>query len=225
MGYNWDYLDKKTYNNRIGKYKFRRQYQFITENGKNSFENILDIAGGSGRFAIPLCEKSEKITVLDLNADALQLLRERKGRIKTIHANFTETEIEGAYSLILCIEALGYFPDAEEFFVKVRTLLNDDGRFIFSYQNPASWRFQLRKLKHWKTGFYHYKEMELDQIRNLLKKNKFEIVKMEGMNWMPFPLASNSIFVPLFDKMEKLFALNKWYSQSPWILFSIRKSL
>ena len=52
MSYNWDYLDKKAYNNKVGDYKFRREYEFIVENGKNHFNTIFDLGGGSGRFAI-----------------------------------------------------------------------------------------------------------------------------------------------------------------------------
>ena len=53
MGYNWDYPDKKAYNNKVGQYKFKREFNFIFNNGKDRLEKILDVAGGSGRFAIP----------------------------------------------------------------------------------------------------------------------------------------------------------------------------
>ena len=60
MSYNWDYLDTKAYNNKVGQYKFRREFNFIKNNGENKFENVLDIAGGSGRFALPLRKYSKK---------------------------------------------------------------------------------------------------------------------------------------------------------------------
>jgi len=223
MAYNWDYLDKKAYNNKVGNYKFRREFKFIVDNGIEKFENILDIAGGSGRFAIPLCQYSNSITVLDLNSDALQLIKERKNSIKTIHADFNTIEINDIYSLILCIEGLGSFQDWEKFFNQVSGLLQEDGRFIFTYTNPSSWRFLLRKLKHWKNGFHPYTEMELNELKVLLIKCNFEIVTMEGMNWIPFSLSSNSVFVGFFGKIEQLFRLKNWHSQSPWILFSVKQ--
>jgi len=225
MGYNWDYLDKKAYNNKVGQYKYKRQFRFIKNNGRNNFDKILDIAGGSGRFAIPLSKFSNKITVLDLNADALQLVRQRESSIDTINGDFLKTEINDTFSLILCIEALGYFQNWEAFFNKVRPLILDDGRFIFTYQNPGSWRFQLRKLRHWKKGPAAYNEMDLSQFKKLLNTCDFEIEKMEGMNWIPLPLSSNSKLVFFFEKIEKILRFTKWYTQSPWILFSIKKSL
>ena len=224
MTYNWDYLDKKAYNNKVGHYKFKREYKFILENGVHNFDSILDIAGGSGRFAIPLCLYSNKITVLDLNQEALQTLKERKNSIETIHSDFSVVELTDLYSLILCIEALGYLKDWDVFFSKVNKILADEGRFIFTYTNPSSWRFFLRKLNHWKNGYHPYKEMELKDFKSLLKRNNFEIDTMEGMNWIPLPLGSNSIGVTLFKNIETLFRLKKWHSQSPWILFSVKKT-
>jgi len=225
MGYNWDYLDKKAYNNKVGHYKFRCQYQFIVENGKTHFDKILDIAGGSGRFALPLRDYSKKITVLDLNPFALELLRERDKNIEIINVDFTKKEIKDTFSLILCIEAIGNFQDWEVFFNKVRKLLNDDGRFIFLYTNPSSWRFYLRKIKHWRKGFHPYKEMELSELKALLSKCNFEIEKMEGMNWIPLSLSSNSKLVSIFEYIEKKLKLKNWYSQSPWLMISVKKSL
>jgi 2-polyprenyl-3-methyl-5-hydroxy-6-metoxy-1,4-benzoquinol methylase len=223
MGYNWDYLDKKAYNNKVGQYKFKREFDFIFNNGKSQLENILDVAGGSGRFAIPLSKHSDQITVLDANSTALQLLSQREPEINTILGDFMKMDIHETFSLILCVEALGYFQNWEEFFNKIQLLMSEDARFIFTYQNPRSWRFLLRKLKHWRTGFYEYKEMDLMQLTELLNKCNLEIVKMEGMNWIPLSLASNSKLVSLFERTEKIFKLYSWHSQSPWILFSLKK--
>jgi len=225
MEYIWDYLGKGAYNNRVGRYKFKRQHEFIIKNGEKYFDKILDVAGGSGRFALPLRKYTKNITVIDINTSALELLKERAdGRIEIIIGDFMETEFKNVFSLILCIEALGYFPNWEDFFNKVNKLLKTDGRFIFLYTNPNSWRFFLRKIKHWKKGFHQYKEMEFSELKTLLQKCNFDIEKMDGMNWIPLPLTSNNIFVSFFEFTEKIFKLNNWYSQSPWLLISVKKS-
>ncbi|MTK52603.1 class I SAM-dependent methyltransferase [Paludibacter sp.] len=226
MAYNWDYLDKRAYNNRVGHYKFKCQFEFITRYGEGHFDKVLDIAGGSGRFALPLYEKqlSKDITMIDLNQEALQLAKERNPKLKTLCGNFEESELNDTFSLILCIEALGYFNDLKRYFSKVNLLLEKEGRFIFTYQNPQSWRFTLRKIRHWIKGDgYTYHDIELNDLKELLLQTGFEIEKMEGMNWMPFPLSSNSIFVPVFEWLEKLLHLKCWLSQSPWILFCVRQ--
>lgn len=223
MGYNWDYLDKKAYNNKVGRYKYKRQFKFIVENGRDNMFNILDVCGGSGRFAIPLFEFTDKITVLDINKDALSLLNERNAKIRLIHTDFKNLDIPESFNLILCIEAMGYFPDLEGFFCKIHTLLANDGKFIFSYNNPKSWRFFLRKIKHLKKGYYPYKELEIKELNLILNKYNFKVEKLEGMNWIPLSLHSNSFLVSVFEYFEKVLGLKHWHTQSPWLLFCVVK--
>ena len=208
MQYQWDVSNTKTYNNRVGKYKFRKQFEFIVRNGNNKLDKILDIAGGSGRFALPLYEYSKDINVLDINAEALQILKIRNLNIKTIQGDFIDTQIEDVFSFILCIEALGYFDDLDRFFNKVNVLLSDEGRFVFMYNNPKSWRFLLRRIKHIKKGAHSYKEVSLTELKTILTKSNFKIVEMQGMNWMPLPLSSNSRLVYLFEFIEKWFGFS-----------------
>jgi len=124
MNYNWDKLNKKTYNNRVGKYKYQTKFNFIVMNGKNNFLKIFDIAGGSGRFAIPLCKYSKNITVIDINKTAIQILNERNSVINTISDDFENAIIEDTFSLIICIEALDYFSDWNGFIKKTYDLLD-----------------------------------------------------------------------------------------------------
>lgn len=224
MGYNWDYLDTKSYNNKVGQYKFRREFDFIINNARDNFETVLDIAGGSGRFALPLRDYSKKITVIDINQTAIQILKERDMSINAICGDFIKTEIQETYSAIICIEALGYFDNLESFFNKTNSLLSNDGRLILHYNNPNSWRFLLRKLKHLKNGHYPYNELNIKELTKILSVCNLEIENMSGMNWIPLPLSSNSRLVSFFERIEKILRLEKWHSQSPWILMSIRKT-
>ncbi len=223
MKYDWDFKDKNAYNNRSGIYKTEVQLHFILNNLHNKTERILDIAGGAGRFAIPLTAYSKDITVLDINETAIKILNERNKDIHTLCGDFMQMDIKKKFSLILCIEALGYFKDWEQYFKKINQLLDKEGRFIFTYTNPSSWRFFLRNVKQRVTNTQSYNEMNLKDFKSLLKRYGFEIEMMEGMNWMPLPVKSNSIFVGPLASIEKGFKLNRWYSQSPWLLISIKK--
>jgi len=223
MQYQWDVSNKKTYNNRVGKYKFRQQFEFILKNGSGKFANILDIAGGSGRFALPLYDYSKNIKVVDIDEEALSVLLGRNSNINTIAGDFLNVQITDVFSFILCIEALGYFEDLDQFFAKIDALMSRDGRFVFMYNNPNSWRFILRKIKHIRKGAHPYKEVPFKELKSILLRYSFEIVDIKGMNWMPLPLASNSRLVYLFEFFEKWLGLSKWHSQSPWLLISIKK--
>ena len=215
MGYNWDYLDAKSYNNKVGRYKFKREFDFIISYAKDNFHKVLDVAGGSGRFALPLREFSRSITVIDINQTAIQLLKERDNNINAICGDFIKTEINDTYSTIICIEALGYFYDLKSFFNKTNSLLSDNGRLIIQYNNPRSWRFLLRELKHLKSGHYKYNELNLKELIKILSVCNLEIENMSGMNWIPLPLFSNSRFVNFFVKIEKYYDLRNGIPKAP----------
>ena len=224
MSYLWDFQDKKGYANKSGNYKTRVQMNFILNNLPAKMDSVFDIAGGAGRFAIPLLEHSKDITVLDINETAIRLLKERNKEINTICGGFIESDINRTFSLILCIEALGYFKDWDEFFKKINALMTKDSRFIFTHTNSSSWRFLMRRIKSLldkKTR--SYTEMNMTDFRALLKRNGLEIETMEGMNWMPLPMLANGVLVDIFAFLERTLRLNKWYGQSPWLLISVRK--
>jgi len=223
MGYGWDSLDKKSYNNKMGRYKFKREFKFIIRNIRTRLAPVLDIAGGSGRFSIPLLKFTNEITVIDINKTAIELLNQREPGINTICNDFLKAEFNEKYNLILCIEALGYFQDVESFLIKVNTLLQDDGRFIFTSLNASSWRFFLRKLRHWKSGPTPYNDLPFNDLEKLLGKCNFKIEKREGLMWTLMPLNSNSKLVAFFITIERLFGLQNWHAQSPVILYTVTK--
>ncbi len=224
MEYIWDYVEKKAYNNRTGRYKTKVQYDFILENGKDKTQSILDIAGGAGRFAVPLQQYSQHITVLDINQKAIQLLNERHQNIKTLCGDFSQIQINDKFSLVLCIEALPYFSDWKAFFLKINSLMEDDGRFIFTYTNPNSWRYSLRKFTHkLKDKPNAYTDMNFTEFVKLLSDCGLEIEKKDGMNWVPFGVNSDNPLVSFFVFIERTLGLHNWHSQSPWLLISLKK--
>jgi SAM-dependent methyltransferase len=222
MEYIWDYLDKTAYNNQSGHYKSKRQLDFILQHSAHCRECILDIAGGAGRFSIPLSAFSKNITVLDINEKAIQLLKERNKDFRTLCGDFTEVDISGVYSLIICIEALPYFSDWIAFFRKAASLLASNGRFIFTYTNPDSWRYFLRKLRRGQKPD-RYTHMRFNDLQRVLGQCNLQIEIIDGMNWIPLPVTSNSPLVRLFSNIEKKLRLNNWHNQSPWLLISVKR--
>ena len=221
--YNWDYLNTKAYNNTIGRYRTDIELAFITKYITEENEKILDIAGGSGRITIPLIKYSNDITVTDINTKAMQILDERDLGIKTVCGDFSQTDFPNLYTLILCIEGPDYFNDWDEFFGKVSSLLEEKGKCIFTYTNPGSWRYMLRRIKNRnKKNPYHVHSF--GDLKKLLLRKGFEIKEIRGFNWMPFPVNSNSPLVNFCSFLEKNLKLYKWYSQSPWMLISIKKN-
>lgn len=221
MSYVWDIANKNTYNNRYGWYKFNRQFNFISKHFTVR-SNVLDIAGGSGRFALPLFEMCQNITVIDINEEALALLASRNHNINRICGDFINLPLGNTYTFMLCIEAISYFK-YEEFFNKIDNLLDDNGTFVFMMVNPDSWRFKLRNFNLNRTD---YKEIKIREMREIIESKGLRIDSLEGFNWIPLPLKwSNSPLVNVFAFIEKTLGLNKLYSQSPWLMVSVKKGI
>ncbi len=222
-GYRWDIYDKEAYNNETGKYKFKREYEFILKNSNLFKGKILDVAGGSGRFALPLQEFTSNITVIDHNELAINLLKLRSSQITSICADFNEIELQESFSLVLCIEAIGYFDNIPKILLKMTNLLQKDGRIILTINNPDSWRFLARKINSFLNKKYPYTEIKLSKFKSIISDTGLEIIEIKGMNWIPLTLRSNSKLVRFFDFFENHLRLNKWISQSPWILIALKK--
>lgn len=224
MDYLWDVSNKMTYNNRTGKYKFRKEYSFIINNVKGNKLNILDICGGSGRFALPLAaNNNNKVSVVDINNEAIDILKQHNNKITTYCVDFNEFETKLKYDLIIMIEAIGYFQNKDLVIKKTNDLLNPNGLFIFQITNPKSWRYTLRKLKKIIKRRTDYYEPSIEEVISKLQNNFFEIIEIDGFNWLPLSLSSNSIFVRFFEIIESLFKLNRILNQSPWLMICAKK--
>ena len=69
----------------------------------------------------------------------------------------------------------------------------------------------------------NYGELTVKEFKELVVEDGFKIVDIKGFNWLPFKIGSNNILIPLFSKIESIFRLYRWLSQSPWLLFACKK--
>lgn len=210
------------YNSKYGQYKFEKQFSFISKYLKQT-DRVLDIAGGSGRFALPLFSRCQELTVIDISSDALQLILDQNPSIQVISGDFLTAKIQSSYSLIICIEALGHFQDYDKFFEKVSTLLKPNGLFLFTTVNPRSWRSYLRRFN--KRRSIELNDRPTDEVIQLLRKHHFNVKDVCGFNWIPIPIfLSQSPLVKVFALLERIFSAHTWIAQSPWLLFAVQKN-
>jgi len=220
INYIWDV--STGYSTKAGLYKTKIQMGFIDKflKEKNNLK-ILDIGGGSGRFAIPL-SLNNSVTLIEPNEKAINILRQKTKNIN-IFQGFFENFINDyeKYDVILMIEVMQYFSDINSLFDKVYNLLNDNGLFIFSNLNKNSWKtfIRLKILKHTNyPGVLSYKK-----YINIINTKGFEIIDVLGYNWLPVRVCSDSKMVSIWETLEKLLNLNKLYKISPELLFCIKK--
>ena len=219
--YHWDVDNTKAYNNKMGRYKTQYVLDFINRYAKSSMR-VLDVGGGSGRFALPLYEKGNDILVVEKNKAAVDILSSRCPEIECIIGDFNDLEFDEAekFDLIILIEVLLYFKDWSKTLRKLYGLLKDDGVIIFTATNANSWRF-LSKIIF--KDEIDYTILSIKEYKVILKQSDFVTDQIEGFLWIPCKLNSNSIFVNIFSFIEKTLRLNRFIAQSPWLLFAIRK--
>ncbi|MES2139025.1 MAG: methyltransferase domain-containing protein [Bacteroidota bacterium] len=216
--YLWDEKNPKGYYNRSGIYKTKIELDFIKSYISNNSKTILDLGGGSGRFALPLLKSGFDITVVDLDPRAIELCK-RRGIVKSYCCDLKNIDLKG-YNVVLAIELFLVTPPQEVIKISYQKL-TDEGLFIFVGTNKNSWRNKLHNLR--KNKSTNYGELSIKEYENLVVQNGFEIIKIKGFNWMPFKVNSNNVLIPLFSAFESILRLDKWLNQSPWLLFACKK--
>jgi len=218
LNYLWDVNHPRGYKNRIGVYKTKIELEFIQKHIVETVK-VLDIGGGSGRLANSLHFNGSEVTILDINSHAVSVAKNRG--LDAYCISLLDYKSEKLFDLLLSIEMLECINDKQEFFIKVNENLRINGIFVFTILNPNSWRFKIRNLRKGKTNYFYISH---EEIIKLAEKTGFEEIDKKGFMWMPFRVCSNNFFVSLFIFIERMLKLNKYISQSPWLIIAIKKN-
>lgn len=218
----WDTNNPAGYANRLGSYKTRLEYEFIRAHFAPVPARILDIAGGSGRFATKLLRDGYDVTVNDIDAPSLCVLqdrcRDRKPRL--LPGDFLDVHVPGQFNCALAIECLDRIP-FEQSISRVHGLLRPGGIFVLTVLNAGSWRFLARRMLGRAPAVEYV--MKTQEYCEAFDRSGFDVLSLRGFMWMPFTVTSNSPLVPLFANIERVLRFSLWHSQSPWLLMAVRR--
>lgn len=223
--YGYDTENPLVYGNEMGRYKTDRQLEFIVSQLPAGGARILDIGGGAGRLAIPLAELGHDVTVMDVSAEALELLRSRAGAaVATATCDLASFTSADSFDVVLVIDTLKYMStmSLRDVFTKVNALLSPGGVLYVAEINRGSWRNRLSELVGRRRG-QSYNIATAAEYRAALADAGFCTTRMLGYLWMPFVFNSDSRMVRLFARVEAAAGLGRWVGQSPWLLIAARK--
>ena len=129
--------------------KARRDVEFHVELAKELGGEVLELAAGSGRIAIPTARAGITITALDLSSYMLAALRESlkresnevKARLKIVEADMREFDLGGLFKLItIPFYSFQHLTEADDQVACLRTChrhLADDGKLVINVTNPS----------------------------------------------------------------------------------------
>ncbi|KKH84514.1 hypothetical protein DU80_19820 [Methanosarcina mazei] len=208
----------------MGNYLTKKEEELINailekENLNNSL--MLDIGGGSGRFAIPLHLKGKKVIVLDSSANALLSLKNNQNNLPIIRGNGEKLPFKsGTFDIIFVIETIEYITNKQSFLDECRTMLKEDGILIVTILNRLSYKM-LHPNRKKRPEFYW---TTYGEFKKSLITGGFDPEKAFGFNWIPANRSSNNSLIPYFAMIECFLGLKNLPSISPWVIISARKN-
>jgi len=116
------------------------QINFLLENLCKPTSKILDVACGTGGYAIKLAEYGHLLTAIDLDSNMISELQKKDNKIQSQVLNMLEIDqltntFDLIYSLGNSIVHLDSFDLIEQFFHKCFLQLNHDGKLIIQIVN------------------------------------------------------------------------------------------
>jgi len=212
------------YASKSGQYRYQTQFKFIKRNFDTCLpegSRILDVGGGSGRFALPLSENYQ-VTVVEPDIRPVEILRNRNSKVTVIHSSFQDWKFtEEKFDAVMFLDSIVYFQDMDWVFQTVSRLLRPGGLFLFNNINISSYKQIIKTLpglqQHLYPGARRYGEMQ-----SLIRRHAFEIKDEEGFNWMPIRGISDFPLIPFYISIEQGLQLGRIARKiSPEILFSL----
>jgi ubiquinone/menaquinone biosynthesis C-methylase UbiE len=211
---------EKAAKTRMGKYLTQIETDFIFKSITPSQTcTIMDVGTEAGRFSSIASDKNATVIGIDLDSYGLRRLKLRTKNVGVIQADARKLPMKDhTFDAIFMIEVLDYIPDLDETFAECHRTLKSNSTLIVSFGNKRSLKSQLRKL-HGKSYMHSY-----NRVMQSLSKTGFSVVRKMGYSWLPFGRTSESRFIPFLAMLEKIFALRRIPSLSPWVIVHSVKS-
>ena len=211
---------EKAAKTRMGKYLTRMETDFIFKAITPSQAcTIMDVGTEAGRFSSLASEKDATVIGIDIDSYSLKRLKLKAKDIDVIQADARKIPVkDNVFDAVFMIEVLDYISNLDEALAEGYRTLKSDVPLILSFGNKRSLKSQLRKL-HGKSYRHSYNRVML-----ALSNTGFSVVKKMGYSWLPFGRTSESRLIPFMAMLEKLFALRRVPSLSPWVIVHSVKS-
>jgi ubiquinone/menaquinone biosynthesis C-methylase UbiE len=210
---------EKAAKTRMGKYLTQIETRFIQDSINLSNTNtIMDVGAEAGRFSQCPTENTTIISI-DIDSYGLKRLKQKTKQAHVIQADARKIPLKNeTLDAILMIEVLDYIPELSEAFAECYRTLKPQASLILSFGNRSSLKSKLRETRR-KSYMHTY-----NKVKQALRETGFKIKKRTGYSWLPFGRTSQNRLIPLLTATERIFALRKIPSLSPWVIIHANKT-
>jgi ubiquinone/menaquinone biosynthesis C-methylase UbiE len=211
---------EKAAKTRMGKYLTRTETDFIFKSiNPSQIHTVMDVGAEAGRFSLLAANNNATVIGIDVNSYGLKRLKLKNQHVNIIQADARKIPLKDEiFDAIIMIEVLDYIAELDEALTECYRTLKSNAPLLLSFGNKSSLKSKLREFRG-KSYRHSYK-----RVMQCLSKTGFAVTRKMGYSWLLFGRTSESRLVPFLARIEKLFALRRIPSLSPWVIVHAVKS-
>jgi len=192
----------------------------------------LDIATGTGRFAVDLAQRGANVTALDSSQGMLAETNKRAAafnvtkKLKARLGYANDMGFKNQFDTCTCINALCHIPDQSGVMQSAAQALKANGVLVTNYTNWASFYLPVGLYVNMKgksiRGDVYTKWFSLGEIRKLHTNSGFEILEIQGVLHIPTRIR-NGVFLAALQVLDRLCRKSVFRYFAPQIYVRARK--
>jgi ubiquinone/menaquinone biosynthesis C-methylase UbiE len=211
---------EKAAKTRMGKYLTRMETNFVFKSiDQSRTHTIMDVGAEAGRFSLLAANSPATVVGIDLDSYSLKRLKLKNHPVHVIQADARKVPLKDeVFDAIIMIEVLDYIVELDKALAECYRTLKANAPLLLSFGNKSSLKSKLREFRG-RSYTHSYKQVML-----YLSQTGFLVTRKMGYNWLPFGRTSENPLVSFLAGVEKVFALTRIPSLSPWVLVHAVKS-
>ncbi len=151
------------------------------------FNNVLDMPCGTGTMSIPLLDRSNKLTLIDISANMLSIAQKNiplghLPKTEVINNDFFALNLQpNSYDLIICLGLLAHVNSPDQLLHKLAGVLKPGGMLIIQNTNSTHFYSHLIRLYLGVKNLIHKQAYQLNKVpaklvETTLQQNNLELV-------------------------------------------------
>lgn len=204
----------------MGKYLTQVETTFIFNSlNPSHIHDIMDVGAETGRFSSLELDPNTRTMSIDVDSYGLKRLKLKAKHLNVIQADARKIPLKNeVFDAIVMIEVLDYISDVKAALTECHRTLKPNASLVISFGNKSSLKASLRRMLG-KSYRHSY-----GVVMRVLSQTGFTVKQKMGYSWLPLGRTSENRLIPFLAIIEKLFALRRIPSLSPWVIVYAEKT-